>query len=409
MVDLPGEGSAERIRALLAAGDGPSVLDLARSCRGPVVAPTDDPETFEVMFVFADPRRPPRRVGVFCPAIPGGFMLLSPLGGDVFAGTVGMPRGTRVKYHFCPDPPAELDETTLFHLARSPRARRMDRLNPHFDEIRIRGMRDRVLDSLLTLPGAPVAPPLEPVAAPGEVETLTVYSRTLGEERTCRLYHPPGYRRDRGPYPLVLMPESNHEWHRLSFLDHLVGSGRMPGCVVVVLEGRRFSGRFQVPLGDPAHTRFIVDELLPMVSSGSAVSAPRIVAGFSAGAVVAASLCLDEPELFRDLVAISGGWHLYPGASMLRPEKTGSWMLERYRDASTLPRRAFLSAGAFEDTWQSSIYPQTAALAALLAGRGVDVRLRTGPTGHDTVSARTYLAEGLTWLLTGREDSTGGR
>lgn len=409
MIDDPGEGSAESIRALVATGDGSSVLDFARSCRGPIVAPTHDPETFEVTFVFTDSRRPPRQVGVFCPAIPGGFMLLSPLRGDVFAGATPMPRGTRVKYHFCPDPPDELGEIVLFRLAHSQQARRMDPLNPEFEDIRLRGLRGRMLESLLTLPGAPAAPPLGAAVTHGRVESLTVHSRALGKEQAYRIYYPPGYRPDRGPYPLVLISQGNHEWRRLSFLDYLVDSGRIPACVVVVIEGYRFSGRFQVPLHGPAYIRFVVDELLPRISSHSAIGPPYIAAGFSAGAVVAASLCLDEPELFGDLVAISGGWHLKPGASMLRPVDSGSWMIQRYREASTLPRRAFLSAGAFEDTWQSSIYPQTAALASLLAERGVDIRFRTGPTGHDTVSARTYLAEGLVWLLAGRGRDTDGR
>jgi enterochelin esterase-like enzyme len=409
MAHPPGGRSAAAVRALVAAGDGPALLDLARSGRGPVVASTEDPETFEVTFVFTDPRRRPPRVGVFCPAVPGGFMLLSPLRGDVFAGVTRMPRGTRVRYHFCPDAPSEPDEAALFQLAHSPRARRLDPLNPGFEEMRLRGARDRMLDSLLTLPGAPAAPPLRPGAEPGQVETLTVHSRVLGEQRTCRIYRPPGYRPERGQYRLVLMPQTSYEWRRLSFLDHILGTGEVPGCLVVVVEERRFTGRFRVPLDGAAYARFIVDELLPVVSSHSAVVSPYIAAGYSAGAVVAASLCLDEPDLFDELVAISGGWHLRPGASMLRPDDSTSWMLARYRDASALPRRVFLSAGTFEDTWQSSIYPQTEELATVLAGRGVDVRLRTGPTGHDTVTARAYLAEGLTWLLTAGDGGTGDR
>src|SRR5438876_9839164 len=91
-------------RALRTAGED-AVTELARRNRGPIIEPTNDPSIFAVTFVFSDRTGEIDSVGLFCPAIPQGFDTLQRLSGRVFAGTLHIPAGTRVKYHYCPNPP----------------------------------------------------------------------------------------------------------------------------------------------------------------------------------------------------------------------------------------------------------------------------------------------------------------
>jgi enterochelin esterase family protein len=121
------------------------------------------------------------------------------------------------------------------------------------------------------------------------------------------------------------------------------------------------------------------------------------VAGFSAGGLAAAHLALLHPGPFPNLVAISGAFHLTTRTSQLRPVAGApAWLLERYERAERLPGRVYLAAGTFET---AGIHAQSRALAGILRQRGVEVRFDTGPTGHDTVTARAHLAQGLAWLL----------
>jgi len=388
-------GLSGSVRAALAAGGPERVLQLARTARGPVVEPTADPEAYDVTFVFADRGRPARAVGLFCAAVPSGFARLSALGAGVFAQTFPLPRGTRVKYHFAPDPPDDLDGDALFRLAHSPTARRIDRLNPHVDQVHIRGLRVRMLDSLLTLPGARTGPPATAGGPAGTVETLTLPSAALGRRKDVVVHLPAGYEPDRGRYPLVLLLEGNEEWRDPAFLDGLAATGLVQPFVAVRFDDRRFTARLRDLNGGPAHTRFVLDELLPELARRHAVSTVDMtVAGYSAG-----GLALDEPDRFGRLAIVSGALHLTAEMDVRRADGGSTRLLDRYAAATAVPKQVYLAAGMYEDIWLSDIDRQTRALAECLRERGATVRFDTGPTGHDTRSARAYLADGLAWLL----------
>jgi enterochelin esterase family protein len=376
---------------------------MARTSRGPIVETTDDPEAYDVTFVFADRRRSVNEVGLLCPAVPDGFARLVPLGQGTFARTFSLPSGVRVKYHFCLDPPARLDDDALTMLARSPVTRRIDYFNPNLEQVRIRGLRLRILESLLSLPGAPAPPPLPPPphAQRGEVEELSFDSTALGHRKDVLLYRPPGYTPEAGPYPTVLLLETNEEWRGAEIFDGLIATGRIPPFVGVLIGGgRHFTARLRDLNGGPALTRFVVDELLPALSSRCATRDEDITAaGFSAGALAAAALCADEPSRFSRLIAISGALHLTPRMDVLHVDAGPSHLLERYERTAHLPRYAYLAAGTYEDTPRQQICSQTAALAHVLDRRGCTVRLDVGLTDHDALSARAYLAAGLHWMF----------
>lgn len=384
------------VRAAFDRNGAEAVLDLARAARGPLVEPTADPDRFRVSFVYAD-RSGVSRVGLFCAGLPGGFLQLVPLADGVFAASAEFPRGTRVKYHFCPDPPERPDRATLAALDHSPTRRRIDYLNPVTDQVHIRGLRIRIIESLLTLPGAAEAPPLRAAAGvpTGRSETVVVDSAALGRRKEVRVRLPAGHRSAAGPWEAVLLLEGNEEWRADGFLDNLA-AGR-PIVAVVPLE-RAFTSRQRELSGNPAYTRFVVDELWPLLQDRYGVAERATVAGYSVGGLAAAALALDEPHRFPRLAVISGALHLRPGVD-LRHAPPDTSVLRRYEAAGpALPARAYLAAGWFEDAWADTIGEQSARLAAILRAGGSTVRLDTSPTGHDTVSARAYLAAGLDWL-----------
>jgi enterochelin esterase-like enzyme len=387
------------------AGEGAEgVVGLARRHRGPVVEEAGD-GVCAVTFVFADGRTEARQAAVVCPALPEQVALLRPLGGGVFAGTHLLPRGTRVKYHYAPDPPA-LDPRTVRALVHSPTGRRVDRLNPATDRMAIPELRLLVFESVLTLPGARPAPwsDRRPAQPAGAVVTETIHSEALGEDRRVTIYRPPC--QGAGPLPLVLLLDGQHAWWRAPALfDNLIADGAAVPFVAALVGVGRFSGRLRELAGSPSHARFLTGELLPWLAARCSVKPDgHVVAGFSAGALGAAYAALAAPDLFSGLVALSGPYHLTTRSNPLRPADGEPWLPGEYERAERLPARAYVAAGLFEDRSEPTVHAQGDLLAGVLRRRGVTVRFDSGPTGHDTFTARARLADGLAWMLSPRQD-----
>jgi enterochelin esterase-like enzyme len=384
-------------------GAAGAAVELARRHRGPIVQATEDPRAYDVTFVFVDRTGTAERAVVFCPALPGGFAAMRRLGSRVFTGTFRLPAGTRVKYHFCPDPPAEMDAEAAFALEHDPSRRRIDYLNPVIDLVTVPELRLRLFESMLELPGGRPASWSRPRAGVrrGTVETATVASAVLGAGRRVSVYLPPSDRPGAERHPLVLLVDGQHDWWKAEVLfDNLLADGAVPPFVAVLLGAGRFTGRLRELAGNPDHVRFVTAELLPWLYSRCALTeGGHVVAGFSAGALGAAYLALCEPLLFARVVAVSGTFQLTQRMDPLRPVGGSPWLLERYDRAGALPRSFYLAAGAFETSGEPDIRAQNEAFAAILRRRGVDVRFDTGPTGHDTHSARAHLADGLAWTL----------
>lgn len=394
------ESDLSPLVARTAAGEGAEgVVGLARRHRGPVVEETADPALFDVTFVFADRKAEIGELALVCPALPDGVARLRPLGGHVFAGTHRLPRGTRVKYHFSPDPP----HGTLFDLTHSPRARRVDQFNPATDRMAIPELRLLLFESMLTLPGASPAPWSEPraTAPAGTVLSESVRSEALGGDRPVALYLPPGPVPE--PCPLVLLLDGQHAWWRAPALfDNLIADGAAPPFAAALVGVGRFSARLRDLAGNPRHVRFLAAELLPWIAARCPIpAAGHVVAGFSAGALGAAYAALAEPDLFTGLVALSGSYHLTTRSDPLRPGAGAPWLLDECERADRLPARAYVAAGLFEDRTEPGVHVQGARLADVLRRRGVTVRFDSGPTSHDTFTARARLAEGLAWILPG--------
>jgi enterochelin esterase family protein len=325
--------------------------------------------------VFQDPDGRATRAGLLCPALPGGFAPLRPLGDAVFAGTVRLPSDARVGYRFCPDPPPVTGDADVRALRESPSASRADRLNPQIDVVSIPELRARTFESILAMPGAP---PAAPARRPAGAVAGTVEQLTAPGERPLTVYRPPGDEADRRALPVVLLLDGQHDWWRAPALfDALLAEGRVAPFLGALLGSRRFASRLRDLAGSPEFVRFVVDELLPLLASRHDLAeGGHVVAGFSAGAVGAAHVALREPARFPGLIAISGA--VAPGE----------------HERAEAPRRAFLAAGRYEPA-----AGPTERLGEALRALGAEVRVDLSACDHNTISARAHLAAGLAWLL----------
>jgi enterochelin esterase-like enzyme len=372
--------------------DGPTLLRLAARRRGPIIEPDDD--GYRVTFVFGDRSRRVRDVLLFCPAIPDGWARLDDRGDGAFAGTFHIAAGARVKYHFCPDPPADADQAVL---ARSPRLRRIDYFNPTVDRVDIPALRLRMVDSLLSVPDAPAALPPASAASADRIERLSFAPASFGHGRAISLYRPAGD----GPRPLVILFASTNEWRGPDIFDRVLATGRVSPFVGVLIDGgRRFAGHMRDLGGGPELSDFVTAELLPAVARRAAIRADgHVAAGFSAGAVAAAAVCADRPDLFDRLLAISPALHLGARMDVLRAAAGPPRLVRRYAELVRPPAHAYLAAGDYEEEPSAPILSQTRQLAEVLHASGGSVHLRHGPSDHNTVAAQIHLADGLAHLL----------
>ena len=291
-----------------------NLLELAKRERGPVAVVTADPDVFDVTFVYPpDPRSPCREVALVCAAAPGGVAPLERLADGVFVTTVSLPRGARVRYHFVTDPPCGASAEDL---ARATTARRLDRLNPRFDGVRIPALRTRLLSSLLTLPGAAPAPPRKHDGGRhATADVLSVRSDALGADRSVTVWVAPGS--DCEVVPCVVLLDTVDEWGGAAFFDDVSAFASLPPFVGLLVrnggDGRvRWSARLRDLNGTPALGAFIVSELLPAAAEHlgrSLDGGPVIVAGFSAAGAAAAAAALHERSI-DGLVALSPSLHL---------------------------------------------------------------------------------------------------
>jgi enterochelin esterase-like enzyme len=387
------------------AGGPQALLGLARKARGPITELTGPDRQYAVTFVCQG--RPGGGVGVFCPAVPGGFGRLTELDDGVFRATFLFPAGLRVPYHFCLDPPPGLDEQALRVLSRSPAGRRADRLNPDFDEVVVPGLRLRTVDSVLTLPDALPSPATRPrpgVPA-GRLDQLVIDSQAFRRRKEVLVYRPARPLETvqlETALPAVLLLQGAREWEQRAFLDNLLHAMPATPFTAVLLHERSYLAMLRDYGRQDAHASFVVTELIPALRArGVLADGFAAVAGFSAGGLAAAGLAA-EPGLFPALGVISGALHLGTAMDVRQSRQPGPEpLLRRFAQASAVPGRTYLAAGRYEDAWDQAIVDGTAALAAVLRERGAEVRHELRPTGHDGTSARAHLAEGLAWLLAG--------
>ena len=245
-----------------------------------------------------------------------------------------------------------------------------------------------------------------PQGAPsGCFETLEVASPTFGEMRSERIYCSAGYVPDE-PHPLVVVHDGEDYVTYADLqvvIDNLVAAGDIPPLVAVLVQSSNRIGEY--PRGR-RHARYLVHELLPLVSARYHISerpGDRVLLGASLGAVVSLATAFRYPGVFGGLVLKSGTFVLDREKLDHRPHPAYhrvDRLLRALQRAPGLPAtRAFVSTGELE-----GLADDNRALASLLRERGVDVLFKSAWDGHHWHNWRDQLRDGLRWVLRSGSD-----
>jgi enterochelin esterase family protein len=336
---------------------------------------------------------------------------------DVWYKTIKVDRKMRLAYTLAPNAPLLLpfslgiDNNAITMTAA---AARPDPLNPkHWredpqsvDAPEFRG------SSILEMPDAAPQPYVasRPGVPAGRVEKNTFKSAALKNEREVAVYLPPLYSPHAEPYPLLLLFDEDAYLSLVptpTVLDNLTSEGRIPPMVAILIGNAENDARDHELLCNPGFIRVLVSELLPWAHGQfNLTTDPRqtVVAGSSLGGLSAACAGLWHPEKFGNVLAQSGAFHRAPPSAGDAGESNSepNWLVRQFISSPTKPVRFYLDAGSAEFNATGggdAILFCTRTLRDVLRAKGYEVHFQEFAGGHDYLSWRGTLADGLIALM----------
>lgn len=336
---------------------------------------------------------------------------------DVWYKTIKVNRRMRLAYTLAPNaarmhPMSLAFDADALNMAAA--AARPDPLNPKryridpesVDAPEFRGQ------SILEMPDAAPQPWIvqRPSVPAGRVEKHPFKSAALNNEREIAVYLPPKYSPRAKPYPLIVIFDKDAYLGLVptpTILDNLISEARIPPVVALLVGNGPGDARNRELFCNSEFSRASVTELLPWAHHQyNFTSDPRhtVVAGSSAGGVAAACAGLWHPEAFGNILAQSGAFHWTPpsGGDTADSNSEPNWVARQFISSPRKPLRFYLEAGSAEFNAMGSadsILFCTRTLRDVLRAKGYEVHFQEFEGGHDYLSWRGTLADGLIVLL----------
>jgi enterochelin esterase-like enzyme len=345
-------------------------------------------------------------------------------GTSVWYRTVAIGRTARFEYSLAPNVPRirpiieGIDQNVIAMIAA---AARTDPLNPNLWRVDPQSLDPPEHEgrSVVEMPDAPAQPWLaeKPEVPAGQVEKHRFKSALLKNEREIAVCLPPGYSRTHRPYPLlVLFDEIAYLGDQKqivlvptpTILDNLIAAKRIPAMAALLVGNVPGARDRELPC-NTTFADFLASELLPWARSQYNFTAdPRlvIVSGSSFGGLAAACAGLHHPETFGNILCQSGSFHWLPPKSDGAPDSGAdaepNWVARQFIASPKLPLRFYLDAGSDEidvTGGGNSILLATRTLRDVLRAKGYEVQYHEFAGGHDYLSWRGTLADGLIFLM----------
>lgn len=387
-----------------------------RAAEGPLVEPVGD--DLLVTFVWIGPQRQVsvRGAQLFEDRNAMSHPMHHVPGTEVWHLSVRAPRGVTTVYQYLvEDPFIDADKNDLPLLGRLVAESRERSYADPFNPRRLFPQAAKIAgadeaprthwDSVLELPGLEPAPWFDGEAPPLEEHRLV--SRVLGNERTISVYAPARS----GPCPLVVLLDGE-SWVSVARLHAalagLMTDGTIAPAVVAFVDNPPdgMTARMKEMACDPAMTRMLTEELLPLLRSSYDLNGEVVVGGNSLGGLAAAFAAHERPDVFGAVLSVSGSywWGYRPAPQGWGKDDEPEWLTRQYAEAPLRPVRFWIDVGRLE-TGASPLAPgidQRAAnrhLRTVLRAKGYDVTYHEAPGGHEFATFRRSVLKGLRALL----------
>jgi enterochelin esterase-like enzyme len=259
----------------------------------------------------------------------------------------------------------------------------------------------------------------------GKVERHMLTSAVMKNEREIGIYVPAGYAKTAPPYGLLILFDENaylkndKQSARVpteAILDNLIAEKRIPPMLAVFVDNGPGNARSRELPCNPAFADFLNFELVPWVRRLYNVTPdPQqiVVGGSSYGGLAAAYAALRHPETFGNVLSQSGSyWRTppkTPGGSDFDSTAEPNWVAKQFISSPKLPVRFYMDAGSDEIDLSgkgASILVPNRHLRDVLLAKGYEVHYQEFNGGHDYLSWRGTLADGLILLMGGAAGET---
>jgi enterochelin esterase-like enzyme len=343
---------------------------------------------------------------------------------DIWYLTLKLPTGARVNYQLSPNDPLTSEGPRAAQRAATRQAdpfslNPLSKCPPETSKFRCR--------SVAELPGVAPQPWLvsKPGVAEGRVEKQTIKSAIQKIDRPFSVYTPANYKADGAPNALLILFDGEdlaNDASPTTTLNNLIAAGKIPPTVAVFVNN--VSGRRLVDLvASDEFADFMAKELVPWVRSHYNVTKDAkktVVTGYSAGGLTSVYVALRHPRVFGNVLSRSGAFWWSPehnggicgarcpdsggrgGDGSQDASTEGNFLVKEFLASPKLPLRFYLTAGTFEaDTVGEggNILETTRHLRDVLRAKGYQVHYQQFVGGHDGLSWRGALADGLIDLL----------
>lgn len=306
-------------------------------------------------------------------------------GTDLWYASVELPRGARIQYRIL--------------------VRRGDQIESMDDPLNPRVAGDPIGSQSVLEADGYVTPDWtypDPAAVPGELVDLRIASRALRREAHVTLYIPSRMRRDRR-MPLMVVHDGGDFLRYSSMatvLDNLMHRRLMADCVVAFTHP---GDRLREYAASAAHSRFLTTELVPQIEGSlQLVGEPRgrVLMGASFGGVAALAAAVRAPGFYGALLLESPSLRFTEATA---PATFGGVFEPVVRFVNSVrarpekvTKRIFLTFGAFEP-----LAVPDRAMVEVLERMCDELRVVEALDGHNWISWRDRLRDGLAWLFPG--------
>lgn len=261
----------------------------------------------------------------------------------------------------------------------------------------------------------PAAPPqswtvTQPDVPKGTVTPEKLWSENLKEERSVSIYTPPDYNPKSGSYGLLVLFDGQDYRGPMpipTILDNLVAAKKIRPLVAILVDNLNEESRDRDLECYPPFADFLAKELVPWARQRYRFSTEperTIVGGVSLGGLNAAYCALRYPEVFGNVLSQSGAFSYFPDWDEQEENDTSpfGWLIREFVTTRKLPIRFYLEAGLFENDCPEALLTQNRRLRDVLEAKGYSVVYSEFAGGHEFLSWRGSVADGLI-ALAGRD------
>jgi enterochelin esterase-like enzyme len=236
-------------------------------------------------------------------------------------------------------------------------------------------------------PAAPRSPYIERRAEipHGVVTDVEILSTVLGTKRKVSIYTPPGYQSSKAPKAFMMVFDGDAYQSRIptpTILDNLIAEHRIPPVVAAFVFTPGGVNRNDDLTPSKQFQDFLSGELMPFIRAGYHISSdPRLnaIGGSSRGALIALYSGLCHPEIFGNVISLSGSYWWSPGEVSGQLVEDSGWLVKQFAEVPRSRLNVYMDVGTWEGPGQ--LMPNRV-LYSVLKGKGCHVTYVEFPGSH---------------------------